>query len=201
MRGELPREIDPPVVDRVDPDATPMLAVMVAGPDSIRTLSEYADKRIKPRWNASPASAACELVGDRPREIRIWIDPIRLSGYALAVDDVLAALQREHVELPGGRIETARGEYTVKTKGKLESAELFGDIVVLERAGRVVHLRDVALVEDGMAEERTVSYLNGRRGVALLVRRQSGENTVAVADAVKARAGRDRARSCRRATR
>jgi HAE1 family hydrophobic/amphiphilic exporter-1 len=125
------------------------------------------------------------LVGDRPRELRIWIDPLRLGGYGLAVDDVLAALQREHVELPGGRIETARGEYTVKTKGKLESADLFGGIVVLEHAGRTIHLRDVALVEDGMAEERTVSYLNGRRGVALLIRRQSGENTVTVADAVK----------------
>lgn len=186
VRADLPREVDPPVVDRVDPDATPMLAVMVAGPASIRTLSEYADKRIKPRIERVAGVGSVELVGDRPRELRIWIDPIRLGGYGLAVDDVLGALHREHVELPGGRIETARGEYTVKTKGKLESAELFGGIVVLERAGRTIHLRDVAMVEDGMAEERTVSYLNGRRGVALLIRRQSGENTVAVADAVKA---------------
>jgi HAE1 family hydrophobic/amphiphilic exporter-1 len=186
VRADLPREVDPPVVDRVDPDATPMLAVMVAGPDSIRTLSEHADKRIKPRLERIAGVGSVELVGDRPRELRIWIDPIRLGGYGLAVDDVLAALEREHVELPGGRIETARSEYTVKTKGKLESADLFGGIVVLERGGRTIHLRDVALVEDGMSEERTVSYLNGRRGVALLIRRQSGENTVAVADAVKA---------------
>lgn len=186
VRGELPREIEPPVVDRVDPDSTPILALMVAGPASIRTLSEFADKRIKPRLERVAGVGSVELVGDRPRELRIWIDPIRLGGYGLAVDDVLDALQREHVELPGGRIETAHGEYAVKTKGKLASADLFGDIVVLERAGRTIHLRDVALVEDGMAEERTVSYLNGRRGVALLIRRQSGENTVAVADAVKA---------------
>jgi HAE1 family hydrophobic/amphiphilic exporter-1 len=174
------------VVDRVDPDASPILAVMVAGPHDIRTLSEFADKRIKPRLERVPGVGSVELVGDRPREIRIWLDPIRLSGYALSVEDVLAALQREHAELPGGRIETARQEYTIRTKGKLDSAARFGDLVVVERAGRVVHLRDIASVEDGMAEERTVSYLNGRRGVALLVRRQSGENTVAVADAVGA---------------
>jgi HAE1 family hydrophobic/amphiphilic exporter-1 len=186
VRGELPRDIEPPVVDRVDPDAAPILAVMLAGPHAIRTLSEFADKRVKPRLERIAGVGSVELVGDRPREIRIWIDPIKLSGYALSVDDVLAALQREHVELPGGRIETARQEYTVKTKGKLVDASRFGDVVVVERAGRVIHLRDVARVEDGMAEERTVSHLNGRRGVALLIRRQSGENTVAVADAVTA---------------
>ena len=187
VRGDLPRDIEPPVVDRVDPDASPILAVMLAGPHSIRSLSEYADKRIKPRLERIPGVGSVQLVGDRPREIRIWIDPIKLSGYALSVDDVLAALQREHVELPGGRIETQRQEYTVKTKGKLASVELFGGVVIVEHAGRVIHLRDVARVEDGMAEERTVSHLNGRRGVALLVRRQSGENTVAVVDAVAAR--------------
>jgi len=185
VRGDLPRDVEPPVIARVDPDATPILAVMLAGPDSIRALSEFADKRVKPRLERVPGVGNVTLVGDRAREIRIWIDPIRLSGYALSVDDVLAALQREHVELPGGRIETTRREYTVKTKGKLTSAALFGDIVVVERAGRVIHLRDVAVAEDGMAEERTISRLNGRRGVSLLIRRQSGENTVAVANAVK----------------
>jgi len=146
VRGDLPRDIEPPVVDRVDPDASPILAVMLSGPHSIRTLSEFADKRIKPRLERIPGVGSVELVGDRPREIRIWIDPIKLSGYALGVDDVLSALQREHVELPGGRIETARQEYTIKTKGKLDSGERFGDIVVVERAGRVIHLRDVARV-------------------------------------------------------
>jgi HAE1 family hydrophobic/amphiphilic exporter-1 len=184
VRGDLPHDIEPPVVDRVDPDSAPILVIMLAGPHSIGTLSEFADKRIKPRLERVRGVGSVQLVGEREREIRIWIDPIRLSGYTLAVDDVLGAVRREHVELPGGRIETLRHEYTVKTKGKLTSADRFGDIVVAERAGRVVHLRDVAFVEDGMAEERTVSRLNGQRGVALFVRRQSGENTVAVADAV-----------------
>jgi HAE1 family hydrophobic/amphiphilic exporter-1 len=185
VRGDLPLDIEPPVVNRLDPDAAPILAVMLAGPHSIRALSEFADKRVKPRLERVAGVGSVSLVGDRPREIRIWIDPVRLSGYELAVDEVLAALSREHVELPGGRIETARQEYAVKTKGKLTSAERFGSVVVAERAGRVIHLRDVATVEDGMAEQRTISRLNGQRGVALFVRRQSGENTVAVADAVK----------------
>jgi len=186
VRGELPRDVRAPVVDLVDPDAAPILAVMLAGPESIRSLSLFADERMKPRLERVRGVGSVKLAGDRPRQIRIWIDPLRLGGYGLAVDDVLAALEREHVELPSGRLESAAGEWGLKTEGRLARAEQFGGLVVAEREGRVVHLADVTRVEDGMAEERTLSRLNGRRGVALLVRRQSGENTVAVANAVKA---------------
>jgi HAE1 family hydrophobic/amphiphilic exporter-1 len=186
VRGELPRDIEPPVVGRVDPDAQPILAVMLAGPHSIREITEVADKRVKPRLERIPGVGSISIVGGRAREIRIWIDPLRLAGHSLAVDDVIAALEREHAELPGGRLETEAREIAIRTRGRLTTADQFGGVVVAEQAGRVVHLRDVALVEDGMADERTLSRLDGRRGVALLVRRQSGENTVAVADAVKA---------------
>jgi HAE1 family hydrophobic/amphiphilic exporter-1 len=186
VRGELPRDIEPPIVGRVDPDAQPILAVMLAGPDSIREITEIADKRVKPRLERIPGVGSITIVGGRAREIRVWIDPLRLAGHSLAVDDVIAALEREHAELPGGRLETLSREIAIRTRGRLTTAEQFGGVVVAERAGRVVHLRDVAQVEDGMADERTLSRLDGRRGVALLVRRQSGENTVAVADAVKA---------------
>ena len=185
VRGELPRDAEMPVVERVDPDSQPILVVMLAGPQSIRTISEFADKRVKPRLERIPGVGSVTLAGSRKREIRIWIDPLRLGGYGLAVDDVLGALEREHVELPGGRLETESREWTLRTEGKLTSAEQFGAVVVAEHGGSVIHLRDVAKVEDGMAEERTISRLNERRGVALQIRRQSGENTVAVVNAVK----------------
>jgi HAE1 family hydrophobic/amphiphilic exporter-1 len=193
VRGELPRDAEVPVIDRVDPDAAPILAVMLSGNTSIRALSEYADKQVKTRLERVAGVGSITLVGARPREIRIWIDPVRLGGYGLAVDDVIAALEREHVELPAGRIESGAGEWALKTRGKLTRADQFEGLVVAERQGRSIHLRDVTTVEDGMAEERTVSRLNGQRGVSLLVRRQSGENTVAVANAVKAELERMRA--------
>jgi len=185
VRGELPRDAEMPVVERVDPDSQPILVVMLAGPHSIRSISEFADKRVKPRLERIPGVGSVTLAGSRKREIRIWIDPLRLGGYGLAVDDVLNALAREHVELPGGRLETEALEWTLRTEGKLTSTEQFGAVVVAEHGGSVIHLRDVASVEDGMAEERTISRLNERRGVALQIRRQSGENTVAVVNAVK----------------
>jgi HAE1 family hydrophobic/amphiphilic exporter-1 len=185
VRGELPRDAEMSVVERVDPDSQPILVVMLAGPQSIRSITEFADKRVKPRLERIPGVGSVALAGGRKREIRIWIDPLRLGGYGLAVDDVLGALEREHVELPGGRLETEDREWGLRTEGKLASVEQFGAVVVAERGGSVIQLRDVANVEDGMAEERTISRLGDRRGVALQVRRQSGENTVAVVDAVK----------------
>jgi HAE1 family hydrophobic/amphiphilic exporter-1 len=137
--GELPDDVEPPVVDRVDPDAQPILSVLMAGPDSIRDLTEYADKRVKTRLERVPGVGSVSVVGGRAREIRIWIDPLRLAGHGLAVDDVLSALRREHVELPGGRIETPGTEYALKTEGRLTTPAGFGDIVVAERRGRVVH--------------------------------------------------------------
>jgi HAE1 family hydrophobic/amphiphilic exporter-1 len=186
VAAELPADAEPPVVDRVDPDAQPVLAVLLSGPHSIRSLSEYADKRLRPRLERVRGVGSVSLVGGRPREMRVWLDPVRLAGYGLSVDDVLAALQREHVEVPGGRIEGFRREWALKTSGRLSSAEEFAAVVVAERDGLVTHLEDVARVEDGLADERTLSRLDGRRGVALLVRRQSGENVVRVVDAVRA---------------
>ncbi len=191
-RGNLPVDAEAPIISRVDPDASPILTVLLSGPQSIRALSELADKKIKPRLERVPGVGSVTLVGGRTREVRIWIDPVRLTGYALAVDDVLGALRREHVELPGGRVETERQEFIVKTRGKVTSPEQFGALVVAERDGRIVRLADVATVEDGMAEERTVARLDGDRGVSLQIRRQSGENTVAVSDAVKAELARVR---------
>jgi len=193
VRGDLPDDIDPPIVDRFDPDAQPILSVMLAGPYSIRAITELADKRIKPRLERIPGVGSVTILGGRPREVRVWVDPVRLSGYGLSVDDVLAAVRSEHAELPGGRIETGRAEYAVKTQGRLTHVADFAEITVAERGGRVIHLGDVASVEDGLADERTLSRLNGRRGVALMVRRQSGENTVLVADAVKQEIARMRA--------
>jgi HAE1 family hydrophobic/amphiphilic exporter-1 len=185
VRADLPRDIEPPVVDRLDPAATPILTILLSGPLDIRALSALADERLRPRLERVAGVGSVSLMGDRSREIRIWIDPLRLSGHGLAVGDVLDAIEREHVELPGGRINTGRREYAVKTKGKFQDPLEFGTIAIAEQDGGVIHLRDVATVEDGLTEQRTLSRLNGQRGVALMVRKQAGENTVAVAREVK----------------
>ena len=99
---------------------------MVAGPESIRALSEYADKRIKPRLERVPGVGSVALVGGRQREIRVWIDPCAWAATGWPWTTCSPPSQREHVELPGGRIETEEREWALRTEGKLTSAEQFG---------------------------------------------------------------------------
>ena len=185
-RADLPLDVEPPVVERMDPDAAPILAVMVSGPQSIRELTEFADKDLRERLERISGVGSVSLVGGRKREVRIWLDPVKLTGYSLAVDDVIRTLRAEHAEIPGGRIETPEREFGLRTQGKARTVADFGTMIVAQRDGASIRLRDVGTVEDGMEEERTVARLNGERGVSLLLRRQSGTNTVAVAHAVKA---------------
>ena len=187
-RPELPLEAEPPVVTKVDPDAAPILSVMVAGDRPIRELTRFADGVVKERIQRIPGVGSAELVGGRDREIRIWLDAERLRAYRLAVEDVIHAVQSEHADVPGGHMETPglRRELTIKTKGEVEAVAHFRDLVVAFRQGRPTTLGDVATIEDGMEDHRSYAELDSVRGVALEVRRQSGRNTVEVARAVKA---------------
>ncbi|MCZ7537618.1 MAG: efflux RND transporter permease subunit [Acidimicrobiia bacterium] len=187
-RRHLPPEIEPPIVDRIDPDAAPILSVMIAGDRSVRELTHFAEDVVKDRLQRVQGVGSVKLVGGRDREIRIWLDAYRLRSYALSAEDVIRAVQTEHAELPGGRLEAAdrTAEFSFRTLGEVESPEEFGEIIVAQRQGGPIRIRDVARVEDGLEDERTYAELDGVPGVSLEVRRQSGENTVEVARAVKA---------------
>ncbi len=184
---DLPRDIHPPVVSKVDPDAQPIMSVMVAGDLPIRDITQFADTILKERIQRLPGVGSVTLVGGRDRQVRIWLDVDKMRAYQLTADDVIRAIQNEHAQLPGGQLQTAgnREEFGVKTMGEVHSVTEFGDIVVAFRDGAPTRVRDVARVEDGMEDERTFAELNGQPGVSLEVRRQSGENTLDVAKAIK----------------
>ncbi|RMF93679.1 MAG: efflux RND transporter permease subunit [Nitrospinota bacterium] len=186
IRSELPDDLEEPVVEKFDIDAAPIMAVVVAGKMPIRELTRLADKVVKERLQRVPHVGQVKLVGGRERKIWLWLDRNKLEGYGLTVQDVEQALRTEHVEYPGGRVETGPREYVVKTKAEFSSATQFANMVVAYRNGTPVRVRDLGWVEDGLEEERSLARLNDTRAVALLVRRQSGTNTVAVAHAVKA---------------
>ncbi|MCA9095684.1 MAG: efflux RND transporter permease subunit, partial [Planctomycetaceae bacterium] len=187
IRADLPKGIDPPVVEKFDPDSAPIMSITLAGTDSIRELTQYADNVIKPQIEGVDGVGAVEVVGGRDREIRIWLRVDDLRGYALTASDVVEAIEKENVEFPGGRVETGARELVVKTKGRIERPEDFENIVVAHRQGTPIRLKDVATVEDGMEDFRSLSRLNSQRAVSLQVRRQSGENMLAVATEVKKR--------------
>ncbi len=184
-RPRLPLDAEDSVVAQLDPDAAPILSILLSGPYAIRELSELAENQVADRIERLPGVGSVSIVGSRRREIRIWVDPLRLSGYGLSIEEIADVLRRENAELAGGRIESERQEWAVTTANKVARVEDFGTLIVAERGGTLVHLHDVATVEDGLQEARGIARVNGERGVSLDVRRRSGANTVAVARAVR----------------
>jgi hydrophobic/amphiphilic exporter-1 (mainly G- bacteria), HAE1 family len=186
VRGELPTDAEDPVVEKFDVDSSPIMAVVVSADLPPRDLADLADDVIKERLQRVKNVGQVRLVGARQRKVWLWLDRAKLEGHGLAVQDVERALRAEHIEFPGGRVETGPLEYVVKTRAEFESAADFDQMVVAYRGGAPVRVRDLGHAEDGLEERRSAARHDGRPAIALLVRRQSGTNTVQVAQAVKA---------------
>jgi HAE1 family hydrophobic/amphiphilic exporter-1 len=184
---DLPQDTKAPVIEKVDPDSDPIMSIIISGTMPIRDLTHYADKTVKERLERISGVGSIRLIGGLNRKIRIWLDAQRLRAYSLTSEDVIRAIQSEHTDMPGGKLETngKHAEFAVKTKGEVKRVEDFGGIVVAFRQGAPTFVRDVARVEDGTEDELSYADLDGKRGVSLEVRRQSGRNTVDVARAVR----------------
>lgn len=186
VRNRLPRDAEPPVIEKISPEDQPIIWIAVWGDRSIKDLTHYADKILRRDIEKIPGVGSVTVSGGRDREVRIWLDRKKMEAASLTADDVKRALGSEHREIPGGRIENSRIEYIVKTKGEFETPQAFNDLVIAYRHGGLIRLRDIGYAEDGLADQRSITRFNGRPAVGLAVRRQSGENTVAVAERVKA---------------
>jgi len=184
-RPELPLDIEEPIVRKFNLDQIPIMTVVLGGRVPLRELSDFAEHEVADRLERISGVGGIAIVGAREREVRIWLDPLRLTGYGLAIQDIATTLRRENAEYASGRIEGREREWSVTTQGKVRSVADFGELIVAERAGRLVRLRDVAVVEDGLAEARTLARLNGHPGVALEIQRQSGGDAVRIARGVR----------------
>ncbi|HNQ01500.1 MAG TPA: efflux RND transporter permease subunit, partial [Syntrophales bacterium] len=185
IRAKLPTDIDEPIIEKVDPDATPVLWLSLSGNRSVGELSTYADEVLKEQLQKVPGVGAINLSGLRLRQVRVWLDRDKLKAYQVTATDVFQALSRENVELPGGRIESASKEYTVKVKGEFARPQDFNDLIVAYFRGAPVRIRDLGRAEDGLEERRSIARLNGVPAVGLGIQKQSGTNTVEVIDLVK----------------
>ncbi|MFP2900471.1 efflux RND transporter permease subunit [Corallococcus sp. 4LFB] len=181
----LPQDIDPPIVSKSNPEDQPIMWLGVSGPFSQQVVSDFARYRVKERLQTVPGVGEVILGGLLERNVRIWVDARKLDAHALTVTDVIAALQREHVELPAGRIETQGREVNVRFMGEALDLATLANVVVREEGGRPVYLRDVALVEDGFEDERRMARVNGEPAQAMGIKKQRGANAVAVAQQVR----------------
>jgi HAE1 family hydrophobic/amphiphilic exporter-1 len=182
---QLPPNILPPIIQKADPDSDPVISMVVAGDRSLRETTEIADKKIKRVLETVDGVGEVTLTGSRDRQIRILADAEKLNAYGISINQVQDAIQNENVEIPGGRITRGDNEMGVRTLGRIDSVSQFGNIIVTNVKGTPVHISDLGRVEDSFAEPRSWNLLEGKEGVTLDVRRQSGTNTVEIIDAVK----------------
>src|SRR3954452_12033390 len=183
----LPKNIQQPTVEKFDPDSAPVMTLAVSADKPIRDITEYADKTLRRQLESVNGVGQVLVIGGRKRQVNVTLDPLRLQGHNLTVTDVSRALQAQNAEIPGGRVEAGATQMTLRTRGRVQTVQEFGDIVIAERNGHPIMLRDVGAVEDGMADPTTRANVNGKSTVLLSIRRQSGVNTVAMVDAVKER--------------
>ena len=186
----LPREILPPIVSKFDNDQAPVVTIALSGDRSIRELTELADKTVRPVLERSSGVGEVRIVGGLLRAVNVWLDPDRLAAYQIPITNVRDAVVRQNADLPGGNVTAGLNESSLRTMGRIAAPRSFNDLVVATLNGVPIRVRDIGYAEDGTKEQRSAARLNGVPTVIMEVRRQSGENTVAVIEGVKAKLAR-----------
>jgi HAE1 family hydrophobic/amphiphilic exporter-1 len=184
--GDLPTDVEPPVVSKLDISAQPNLWIALMGPNP-RAIGEYARWTLRPRLQTVEGVGNIFLGGYQEREIRVWIDRDRLEAYGLTAGEVVNALRAQNVEVPGGALESGARETIVKIQGEILSVEAFQNIVVAVSDGAPVRLLDIARIEDGLEPIRGFARWDGEVALGLGIAPRSGANTVEVSKAVRER--------------
>ncbi len=189
VTGFLPDDVDAPIVFAFDPSMQPIVMMMVRGPYPMDMLRRLADEEVAPRLERLPGIATAEAAGGLEREIQVILDPIRLEAFGLDVSALVGALYQENLQLPGGYIEQGPLEFAIQAEGKYQSLEEIGKVLVGARPDEhgvphPIQLKQVARIEDSFKESRRILEVDGQSAVWMIVRKQSGANTVRAAGEV-----------------
>src|SRR3990170_3432212 len=186
IRGTLPQEIEDPIISKVDANAQAIVwLALYSTHHSGLELSDFADRVLKEKIQRMPGVGSVIIGGERRYAMRVWLDPLKMAAHGLTTQDVEAAIRRENAEIPGGRIEGEKRELAVRTRGELYTPEEFGAIIVSQKGDAVIRLRDVADVNVGAEDERTLARWNSQLAVGLGIVKQSKASTVDVAAEIK----------------
>ena len=183
----LPETAKQPTVQKLDTDAAPVLRISISAPTSLREVTDIARHKVKERIEAVNGVGQVTIIGGQERQINVWVDPDKMRSYNVSAAEVSAALKIQNMEFPSGRIDEGQKETAIRTIGKIAKPSEFDDVVVATRGTYQVKVKDLGYTEDGGEEIRSEARLNGQPAVTLIVSKQSGQNTVAVAREIKAR--------------
>ncbi|MEE9584157.1 MAG: efflux RND transporter permease subunit, partial [Candidatus Brocadiales bacterium] len=186
----LPKDVEHPVVDKLDPAASPIIWIAVQGNKPLKEISDYAHYDLKPKFQVLPGVGLIVEGASRRKAMRIWLNPDRLKAMQLTVADVIDALETKHGEIPGGKIERSAVELYVRTMGELKTAEDFNNLIIAYRSGAPITLKDVGFAEFGMEDRSMIGRYRYAPGmiepaVGLGIKKQSGANTVSVSREVR----------------
>ena len=184
----LPRDCDPPTVSKADADAMPILMVAIQSDKrSLLELSEIADLTVKEQLQTIPEVSSVMIWGEKRYCMRLWLDPVKMSGYSITPMDVKNALDRENVELPSGSIEGNTTELSIRTMGQMHTTEEFNNLVIKEQDGRIIRFSDIGRAELAPRDIKSYMKMNGVPMVGVAVVPQPGANHINIADAVHER--------------
>ncbi len=183
----LPPNVLPPVVQKADPDSEPVITLVISGERTPRELTEIADKQVRRALETVNGVAGVDISGGSKRQINLFLDLDKLSGYSMTAQEVESAVRAQNIEAPGGRMVRGLSEVGVRTLGRVEHVDEFNHIIIKNVAGSPIRIRDIGYAEDGTEEERSFAQYKGKPAVVLQVRRQTGTNTVQVVNDIKRR--------------
>ncbi|MBP3408252.1 MAG: efflux RND transporter permease subunit [Bacteroidaceae bacterium] len=184
----LPRDCDPPTVSKADADAMPILMVAIQSDSrTLLELSEIADLTVKEQLQTIPDVSSVQIWGEKRYSMRIWLDPVKMAAYGITPVDIKNTITSENVELPSGSIEGNSMELTLRTMGQMHTAQEFNNIIVKEKDGNIVRIRDIGIAELGPADLKSYMKMNGVPMVGVVVVPQPGANHIEIADAVYSR--------------
>ena len=185
---DLPKDIELPTVQKLDPDASPVIYLALKHPGKpIQETTELADKRVRRLIESVNGVGQVQVIGGQKRQVNVWLDPIKMRGANVTALDVQRTIAQQNITMPGGRVDTGPEQLTLRIHGRVEKPEQIGDLFLRQDVGHAIRVRDVGRVEDGAEDRESAAVLNGQPAIVLAVRKQSGSNTVQVVDEIRAR--------------
>ncbi|HUT85653.1 MAG TPA: efflux RND transporter permease subunit, partial [Elusimicrobiales bacterium] len=187
IQRQFPLGTDPPIVGKFDVGAIPVLNIVIYGNRSLIDITQIAKKKIKENIESVGGVGSVDIIGGREREIHIEVNPLKMSSYGISIKEVKDAITEQNIEIPGGKVEQKNMEFGLRTLGRIKDVADFKDIVIKTLNGTPIKISDVAEVQDTGEYIRSMSFLNGKQCIRVVVNKQSGANTVKVVKRIKER--------------
>jgi hydrophobe/amphiphile efflux-1 (HAE1) family protein len=188
---QLPKDLESPIINKFNPDDQPFMWISLSGGSSTREMMSYVKDELKDKFTTIPGVGNIFLGGFVEPAIRVWLDPDKMRAREITVDDIMGAIRAEHTEVPAGNLATDQKEWNLRVMGEAQNVDQLKELIISDRAGRPIYtpfrLKDIAEIEDGLADPRAISRVGGEPAVGLGILKQRNSNAVEVGRMVEER--------------